>query len=130
MKTIQRFTLLLAAAGASCFAQQWEFGGGAGFGVLPSNSISSTLGSATAGFQSGAAFGVYAGQNLYRHIGGEIAYGFMQSNLKLSSGSTEATFSGVSHVLHYDILFHTSKKGSRVQYFAAVGGGLKVYKGT
>jgi len=54
----------------------------------------------------------------------------MQSNLRLQSGGQEATFSGQAHVLHYDILLHTNKKGSRTQYFAAVGGGLKVFRGT
>jgi len=130
MRTIAISTLLLAAAGTGCFAQQWEVGGGAGAGFLPGVPVTSALGSATTGFQSGASFGGYFGQNLYPHISGEIRYEFLQSNLKLQSGGTEATFSGVAHAVHYDVLLHTNRRGSRVQYFVAVGGGLKVFRGT
>jgi len=129
MKTIQ-LSVWMLAAGASCFAQQWEFGGLGGGSFVPGAAVSSPLGSATAGFQTGASAGAFVGQNLYPHISGELRYEFLQSNLRLSSGGTEATFSGVAHMIHYDVLFHTNKKGSRTQYFAAVGGGLKVFNGT
>jgi hypothetical protein len=122
--------MLLAAAGLSCFAQQWEVGGGAGAGFLPGTPVTSAVGSATTGFQSGASFGAYAGQNLYPHLSGELRYGFMQSNLRIQSGGNEATFSGQAHVFHYDLLLHTNRKGSRTQYFAAFGGGLKIFRGT
>ena len=130
MRTIQLSILLLAAAGTTCFAQKWEFGGGAGAGFLPGVPVTSALGSATAGFQSGFSAGGFAGQNLYNHISGEIHYAFLQSNLRLQSGGTEATFSGQAHVFHYDIVYHTNRKGSRTQYYAAVGGGVKVFRGT
>jgi hypothetical protein len=130
MRTIQLSVLLLAAAGTTCFGQQWEFGGGAGAGFLPGVGVTSAVGSATAGFQAGFSAGGYVGQNLYNHISGELHYAFLQSNLRLQSGGTEATFSGVSHVLHYDVVWHTNRKGSRTQYFGAVGGGLKVFRGT
>jgi len=129
MKTIQ-LSVLLLAAGIGCFAQQWEFGGLGGGSFVPGATVSSSLGSATAGFQTGAAAGAFLGQNLYPHLSGEVRYEFLQSNLRLSSGATEATFSGVAHMIHYDVLYHTNRKGSRTQYFAAVGGGLKVYDGT
>ncbi len=130
MRTIQLSVLLLAGAATSCFAQQWEFGGGAGAGFLPGVSVTGTPGSATAGFQAGFAASAYASQNMYRNWSGEIHYAYMQSNLKLSSGGSTATFSGNSHVFHYDMVYHTSKKGSRTQYFAAAGAGLKVFRGT
>jgi len=130
MRTIQLSVLLLAAAGTTCFAQQWEFGGGAGAGFLPGVPVTSAVGSATAGFQAGFSVGAFVGQNLYRHLSGELRYGFQQSNLRLQSGGTEATFSGMSHVVHYDVVWHTNRKGSRTQYFAAAGGGMKVFRGT
>lgn len=129
MKTIQ-LTILLLAAGASGFAQQWEFGGLGGGSFVPGSAVTSPFGSATAGFQTGAVAGAFVGQNLNPHISGEVRYEFLQSNLRLSSGSTEATFSGVAHMIHYDVLFHTNRKGSRTQYFAAVGGGMKLFNGT
>jgi len=130
MKTLQLSVMLMAAAGVSCFAQQWEVGGLAGASFVPGTAVTSPLGSATTGFKSGPTFGAFVGQNLYPRVSGELRYGFLQSNLKLQSGATETTFSGVAHVLHYDVLFHTSKRESRTQYFVAVGGGMKVYRGT
>ena len=130
MKTLLRSILILTSAAAAGFAQQWEFGGGAGGGFLNSVPVSAGAGSATAGFQTGAAFGGYVGYNQSRHIGGELRYGFLQSNLSLKSGGSEASFSGVSHVVHYDLIFKTTRNKNKIQLFAAVGGGLKVFRGT
>lgn len=107
MKQTVRFALLTAAFAALSSAQPWEFGGTAGGGFLNTTNATNSLGSATAGFQPGAAFGGYVGYVSYRHVGGELRYGFLQSNLKLSSGGTTATFGGQAHVLHYDVIFHT-----------------------
>ena len=103
MKTLLRSILVLTAAAAASFAQQWEFGGGGGGSFLNSVPVSGGAGSATAGFQTGAAFGGFVGYNQTRHIGGELRYGYLQSNLSLKSGGSTATFSGVSHVVHYDL---------------------------
>ena len=130
MRTLGQSILILAAASAACFGQQWEVGGLAGAGFLNSVPVSGPAGTATAGFQPGAAFAGYVGYNSYKHVGGELRYGFLQSNLRLRSGGTDATFSGVSHVLHYDVILHTSPGESKVQLFAAVGGGLKAFRGT
>ena len=129
MKTIQ-LTLFVLAAGVTCFAQQWEFGGLGGGSFVPGAAVSSPFGSATAGFQTGAAAGAFAGQNLYPHISGEVRYEFLQSNLQLSSGGNSASFSGVAHMIHYDVLYHSNRKGSRTQYFAAAGAGMKIFDGT
>src|ERR1044071_3155549 len=123
-------SMLFVAASASCFAQQWEVGGTGGAAFLPGVNVKSPLGAATTGLKSGLAAGAFVGQNLYPHLSGEIHYGFMQSNLKLQSGGSQVTFSGMSHVVHYDVVLHTNKKGSRTQYFAAVGGGMRLFRGT
>jgi Outer membrane protein beta-barrel domain len=129
MKTLGRSILIFAAAGAACFGQQWEVGGLAGGSFLNSVAVSSTAGTARAGFQPGAAFGAYVGYNSDKHLGGELRYGFMQSNQQLSSGGEKATFGGIAHVVHYDVILRTSRD-SKVQLFGAVGGGLKVFRGT
>ena len=102
----------------------------AGAGLPTSVAVNSPAGSARAGFQAGAAFGGYVANNLYKHLGGELHYGFLQSNLKLSSGGETASFSGVAHVLHYDVIYHTSPGEKKVQLFAAAGAGMKVFRGT
>jgi hypothetical protein len=130
MRTFAVIILSLAAAVVCGFGQQWEFGGVGGAGFLNNVNVSSPAGSATAGFETGAAFGAFFGQNLYPHFSGELRYEYLQSNLHIQSGGTNATFTGNSQVLHYDLLWHTSRKGSRMQAFVAVGGGLKIFRGT
>ena len=126
---IGRIILASAALATASFAQQWEFGGVAGGGFLSTTNVNNTFGSATAGFQTGAAFGAFIGFNSYRHIGGEIHYNYLQGDLKLSSGGNSATFGGQSHVLHYDVILHTNNN-KKAQLFLAVGGGMKLFRGT
>src|ERR1035441_6552917 len=98
-------------------------GGAGGGGFLNSVPVSGGIGSATAGFQTGATLGGYIGYSQNRHIGGELRYAYLQSNLSLKSGGAEASFSGISHVVHYDLIFKTTRNSGKVQLFAAVGGG-------
>jgi len=122
---------VLVTAAATCgYAQQWEFGGIGGGAFLNSANVSGSAGSATAGFQQGGAFGAFLGQNMSSRFAGEIRYEFMQSNLELKSGGSSATFSGVAHAVHYDFLYHTNRRNSPVQFFVAVGGGMKIFDGT
>src|ERR1039458_3614366 len=93
MKTLLRSILVLTLGAAASFAQQWEFGGVGGGGFLNSVPVSGGIGSATAGFQTGAALGGYVGVSQNKHIGGELRYAYVQSNLSLKSGGGEATFS-------------------------------------
>src|ERR1035437_4779670 len=126
MKTLLRSILVLTAGAAASFAQQWEFGGAAGAGFLNSVPVSGGIGSATAGFQTGAAFGGYVGGfSTYQHIGGGRRYARLRSQLSLKSGGSEAISPGVSHVIHYDVILKTTSNSGKVQFFAAVGGGMK-----
>ncbi|HEY1219159.1 MAG: hypothetical protein ABSE42_08855 [Bryobacteraceae bacterium] len=130
MKTIGK-TLLFLAFGFGAFAQQWEVGGIGGVGFLDTVHVTTTsAGSATAGFAAGAVAGAFFGQNLNAHWSGEIRYEFFDSGLKLSGAGSSATFSGMAHAIHYDLIYHTNHKGSPVQFFVAVGGGMKIFDGT
>lgn len=120
----------MAAAAGTCFAQQWEFGGVGGAGFLSNVNVSSPVGSAKAGFEPGGAVGAFLGQTISNHIAGEVRYEFLQSNLQLSSGGSTARFSGTAHAVHYDLILHTNRKNSPTQFFAAVGGGMKIFQGT
>src|SRR5919198_279070 len=130
MRTFGRLILFSTATAVLGFAQQWEVGGMAGVGLPSSVSVNGPADSARAGFQAGAAFNGYVGNNLYKHLGGELHYGFLQNNLKLSSAGETESFSGVAHVLHYDLTYHTNRSESKVEWFAALGGGMKVFQGT
>jgi hypothetical protein len=127
--TLGRTILLAAGFTAVSFAQQWEFGGVAGGGFLNTVTATNSVGAATAGFQSGAVFGGFIGNNLYKHIGGELRYTYLQSDLKLSSGGQTASFAGQSHAIHYDLILHT-RNSSKAQLFVAAGGGVKIFRGT
>jgi hypothetical protein len=130
MKTL-RNTMLFFTAVAGAYAQQWEIGGNVGGSFVPGVNVSGPTGSATAGFQTGVVAGAWIGQSISKHIGGEIRYNFMQSNLKLASGGTSTSFSGNSHALYYDLLIRTTHhKESRAEIFGAVGGGMKIFRGT
>jgi hypothetical protein len=124
--------LFLVGLGLSVtgFAQEWEIGGVGGAGFVNGLDVARAGASATTGFKSGAAFGAFAGSNLYAHLGGEIRYTYQMSDLKISSGGTEATFKGVSHAIHYDLVFHPARKRSKAQPFLAAGAGVKVFRGT
>jgi len=129
MKTIGISIFALLVAAAACPAQQWEFGGTAGAGFLNTVNVTTPLAAATAGFQTGYGFGAFFGQNLYRHFSGELHYAYLESDLKLAASGTTATFSGGSHVVHYDFIWHTNRP-SRAQFFVAVGGGMKIFDAT
>ncbi len=126
------FSIVFLSAAATAFAQQWEFGAVAGGGFLSNVSASGSgpIGNATAGFAPGASFGAFFGNTLYRKLAGEVHYEYMQNDLRLSSGGQTAQFTGAAHTLHYDIVYHTNRGESPVQFFAALGGGMKIYRGT
>jgi hypothetical protein len=127
MKTLGISLLFFATA---CFGQQWEFGGNAGASFLPMLPVSSASGSATAGFQPGFVAGAFVGQRYNQHISGEVRYTFFDNAMKLASGGQSTTFSSNAHALYYDVLFSTRRHEGRTQFFAAVGGGMKIYRGT
>ncbi len=129
MRTIF-FSIVLMTAASAAHAQQWEFGALGGGGFLSNVPANGPGGNATAGFAPGAAFGVFAGNNLYRNLGGEIRYEYMQNDLRLSSNGQTAQFAGAAHAIHYDLIYHTNRQESPVQFFASLGGGMKLFRGT
>ena len=128
MKTV-RYSLMILTA-ATAFAQRWEVGGGVGGSFLPPVPVSGPHGSASTGFKPGVAAGMYFGENVAKHVRGEVRYTFTQSDMKLASGGTTATFSGNTHAIYYDVLLHSSRGESRAQLYGAVGGGMKIFRGT
>jgi hypothetical protein len=129
-KTTIGLALALALAGAA-MAQEWEVGGMASYGFYRNLTASSPVGSATAGFSPGTAFGAVVGHSSRNWISGEFRYSYIDSDLKLSSGGTDAHFNGVAHAVHYDLVLHARpRRGTKVLPFFAIGGGMKLYTGT
>ncbi len=123
-------TVLLVSAASLGWAQKWEFGAVGGAGFLSNVGVTSTAGAATTGFQTGGVAGVFLAHNSYKHISGEFRYAFLENNLHIQSGGSEASFGGQAHVLHYDIILHTNRPGSKRELFVAFGGGTKIFRGT
>jgi hypothetical protein len=129
-KVTNGLVLALLVAGA-CAAQEWEVGGMASYGFYRNLAATSPVGSATAGFGPGTAFGAVLGYKTNSWLSGEFRYTYRDSQLQLSSGGTEARFNGVAHAIHYDLVMHPRPKhGTKALPFLAVGGGMKLYQGT
>jgi hypothetical protein len=129
MHALIRLTILAGTA-AACLAQQWEIGGLGGGSFLTSSTVNGAAGAATAGFRPGPGFGAFFGNIIGGRFGGEMRYMFLDNNLKLSSGGSETTFSGVAHVVHYDFVWHTKPRERGAMPYLAGGGGIKVFCGT
>ena len=114
----------------SAMAQKWEFGGGVGGSFYLSRDISNGSAKASAKIATNVASGVWLGENLGNKWGGEIRYDYQRGDLQLKSGAASASFSGDTHALHYDVLWHATPRGSKVRPFLAAGAGIKVYRGT
>ena len=133
MRSISKYAAyiaLLAGAGLPSWAQKWELGVLGGGSLYTKASVTSPAGAGDVGFKNGVAAGAFFGNNSTKFVGGELRYEYLPSDLKVSSGGAEATFSGESHAIHYDFLFHFAPRGAKVRPFVAGGGGVKVYRGT
>jgi len=122
--------LLFIAIVLAAHAQQREadiLGGG---GFVNGTPIGGTTTAVTAGFNPGPAVGVLFGHDLYSHLSGEIRYLFEEQDARLRSGGTTARFGGQAHVLDYDLVLHARPRQNRVRPYVAVGGGIKIFRGT
>ena len=116
----------LFAPAAALSAQDWEAGASAGIGLVRGVFVSS----ARAGFSNAPAFGAYLGQEVSRHVGGEVSYTFRPGDLRLNAGGSKVTFGGQSHLVHYDLLIYSAPTGAAIRPFLSGGGGVRLTRGT
>lgn len=123
------FFLVLVLAGPStmCLAQNWEIGGGAGFGWPLQSSVSDGVSSAHAGYAPRPAFSVSATENPYNYIGGEFQYLFRLGGSQLRSNGITETASGYSNILVYNLIVYMTPRESKFRPFAGVGSGIRIY---
>ena len=119
--------LLIAGA---CGAQDWEIGGGLGYGVYHNGSIISTGGTADAGIRNRFVATVYVTEDLFEHFSGEVRYVYHDGDSFLSSGSVQGTVQAQSHSMMYDALIHFKPRASRIRVFVGGGLGAKYYDTT
>jgi hypothetical protein len=120
------FVLAVAAAQA----QTPEIGITGGVAVSRNIPIGGAPADTSGGFQPGAAVGFLLSQDLYSHFSGEIRYLFEQRDLSLASGGQTASLAGQAHVVYYDLVYNTRTREERVRPYFAVGGGMKLFRGT
>jgi hypothetical protein len=130
MRSFLKVCLMLSPLAGGLWAQHWEVGGSAGYGLYRDVSVNNGSLSGKTGFQSGIAFGGVFGNQTTRLIGGEARYTYRSNDMHVSSGSTKATAGAQSHAIHYDVLVHAASSDAAVRPFAAIGGGVKYFRGT
>jgi outer membrane protein with beta-barrel domain len=130
MRTISRVLLLFMPVSCLLFAQEWEAGGGGGYGVNRNLDVNAGSVRGTAGLSSGFAFSALVGNQINRWLGGEVRYTYQSDDLRVSSGAAEATAGAESHAIHYDFLIYGTPKEAPVRPFLAAGAGMKLYRGT
>lgn len=121
---------LVFSAVPAAWGQKWElgFGGGGGFG--PSTELTRPTETAKANIKPGVAASAWVGNNSNSRWGGDLRYTYQMGDLQLKQNSTTATFTGETHTINYDILWHAADEGSASRPYIAFGGGAKVYRGT
>lgn len=135
MRSFSKYTPLAAlllvagAAAPGALAQKWEIGVLGGGSMYNSASVTNGSASGSVGFKSGPAVGAFFGQNGNR-FSGELRYDYLPSDLKVSSGGSEATFAGMAHAIHYDMQFNFTSSEAAIRPFVSAGGGVKIFEGT
>jgi hypothetical protein len=130
MRLLTGILTLAIALPIAGLAQNWEVGASGGYGISRDLNVSGQTITGNTGLKPGYAFGALLGNDVTKRIGGEIRYTYRKDDLKVSSGSVEATARGESHALHYDVLIHATERGSPVRPYLAVGAGARLFRGT
>jgi hypothetical protein len=130
MRLIQTIVVCAVALAPAGLAQRWEFGGGVGGGFYPSRDISSGGSSVSANIQTNIAGSVWLDNNGHGRWGGDLRYDYQRGDLQLKGGGSSASFSGETHAVHYDLLYHFTPSESAMRPFVGVGAGIKEYRGT
>jgi hypothetical protein len=112
---------------SACLAQQWEVGGGIGYGWYHNASIISPAGQATAGIGNRLVATVVVTENLYQHFSGEVRYVYHGGPTLLASRGVETSVSGQSHSLTYDVVAQLNPREAWFRPYVVGGIGAKFY---
>lgn len=120
-------TLVLAGSSLACFAQEWEIGGGGGFGWPLESSVTGGANPVQSGYAARAAFSAVVAENPYNYIGGEFQYLFRLGGSQLKSNGIVETASGYSNILVYNLIVHMTPRESKLRPFVGIGSGIRIY---
>lgn len=119
--------LFLLFFAASAFAQQYEVGADAGYGVYRGGSIYSSGESAEAGIRNRFAAGIFLDDNFAEYVSAEFDYLYHDGHPYLQAPGVKSDIQGNSDALTIDLLFHFRPRDSRFRPFLAGGAGAKEY---
>jgi hypothetical protein len=133
IRAVMRLAIGMVIAGCAislpCLAQEWELGAAGGYGWYANPSIVSPSGSIRPGLAPKGVMGVVFGQNMYEHIGGEVRWLYQFGGPQLKFQDTEASSTGYTNLVTYDVLFFTSNREAKVRPYVSGGAGIKVFTG-
>jgi opacity protein-like surface antigen len=130
MKQFSVLLILASAISPALLAQKWEVGVGAGGAFYNSQTFTNAIGNADASLSNGIVASAWLDNNSKGRMGGELRYDYENTNLKLSSGGTSATFGANTQALHYDLLYHFASQEAPIRPFVSAGAGVKFFRGT
>lgn len=130
--TIVGCAAIALALSSACLAQEnfWEVGGAVGYGFMRNASINTPLGSTAAGVDNGIAGSAVFGEDLYQHFEGELRYTYRDDDVAIQIAGQKVSVSGDSHLVHYDLLYHPTRKAARIRPFLAGGAGIRYFRAT
>ncbi len=111
-------------------AQTYEVGASGGFGFTRNAEVTNPAGSGRVGLKNQPAVGGWIGFNDYARVGGEFHYLYRLGDLHVEGGGQKADFAAESHLVYYEFLYHSARRESRLRFFAAGGGGMRIFRGT
>lgn len=119
------FVVILFAGAA--FAQQYEIGAAAGYGVYRDGSIYSTSGTAEAGIRNRFTAGILFADEFSKYVSAEFDYLYHDGHPFLQAPGVKSDIQGNSDALTCGLLFHFKPREHRWRPFAAGGAGAKDY---
>jgi opacity protein-like surface antigen len=119
--------LALFFVAAAAWAQQYEIGAGAGYGLYRDGSIYSAGGSAQAGIRNRFAAGLMLGREISKYVSAEFDYLYHDGHPFLQAPGVKSDIQGNSDALTIDLLFHFKTREHRWRPFLAGGSGAKEY---
>jgi hypothetical protein len=130
LKTLFCAALVCAASASAAEFKEWEIGAIGGASFSPDLTIRNGATTASAGFKTGLAVGVFGGEDMYRYFSGEASYMFVNSDLKIQNGSIKESFGGSTQLITGDFLAHFRPREARFRPFVSFGGGIEILRGT
>jgi opacity protein-like surface antigen len=119
--------LAVAVFASAAWAQQWELGADAGYGIYRDGTIFSAQGTARAGILNRFGAGIVFGDEFSDYVSAELQYLYHDGHPYLSYAGTRTDIQGNSYALTYNFLFHFKKQEHRFRPFLEGGMGAKDY---